>query len=775
MLHELLLALSGHPSPLLSNSKENEPLSPLLSSSEEALLRSIANLGNLHIEIRQSASQTSSSHPSIVCRAVSTAIVSTYLGRFQERILSIESGILQEDASFVGAYKTVPLSGVVGAFDGWERILQWLNRITQFIQSNDSCFGHVAEHGSAAAKQHTSGAQLINRLRDEAKTGYPDIEQVALGLVEVAESAWLRQLSAWVLYGRLPTSGMTGDLFIQDQGENGPDAFSCEVHKNKYPSFVTSTTANSILFIGKSINHIRSKLPSVLDAGTSVSDTHQSSLLAIHLNYLSSLKHPISSTKFSQVIGAIRNSLSQNALQKLLPLSDFLRVLCVLRGYFLLERGEFAIALIASADNSLSSKHQQNTVETHQKSAHRLGGILIKESEVAATLTRTWAALAALQSDEDDDADETMDLARELMCLSIRRERNPSAKPSLTSLPGSLSKLREIRTTFYDVLLATPTVLSIAVNSPQDLFLTPDDVEFYSQIHAYLLSIRRAHLHLTNLWKLSVLRRELSAIKDSSTNSQQLRSDSFNRVRKHNSKRTRSMRRVWALIGSAVYFLAELGEYFQGEIVTSSWTEFFTWLDPSTQKAGMKDRTILQSSTIIDSNATGSRPDSSSSARATTSYNQPVNLKPAQDPESLMLAHRRYLTAMVHGLLLDDQLFTQALRGLMQKLDHLGALMGGLSAAQKAVDPRCQNLSYQVEEESKLMRSLYEVCASVETDIHGLVGRLRDINMERLSEDLHAPLSGYTGGFDFVPYKGNGVDRLLLKLDSLGLHDMATT
>ena len=48
---------------------------------------------------------------------------------------------------------------------------------------------------------------LIDRLCETLQTGYEDIEQAAVSLVKVAETAWLKQVSAWILYGRLPTFG----------------------------------------------------------------------------------------------------------------------------------------------------------------------------------------------------------------------------------------------------------------------------------------------------------------------------------------------------------------------------------------------------------------------------------------------------------------------------------------------------------------------------------------------------------------------------------------
>lgn len=52
-----------------------------------------------------------------------------------------------------------------------------------------------------------SGAVIIDWLCDALQTGYIDIEEAALGLVRAAEMAWLKQVSGWVLYGRVPGVG----------------------------------------------------------------------------------------------------------------------------------------------------------------------------------------------------------------------------------------------------------------------------------------------------------------------------------------------------------------------------------------------------------------------------------------------------------------------------------------------------------------------------------------------------------------------------------------
>lgn len=90
-----------------------------------------------------------------------------------------------------------------------------------------------------------------------------------------------------------------------------------------------------------------------------------------------------------------------------------LHTLEALHNFFLLERGEFAIALITAADQYLKSRQMRTFTELLPKDADRLGRILIKEGEATAVLARAWTTLVALQVVEDADTDEELELARE--------------------------------------------------------------------------------------------------------------------------------------------------------------------------------------------------------------------------------------------------------------------------------------------------------------------------------------------------------------------------
>ena len=734
MLQELLLALSGHKSPLLSNDKDTQQLGPLLCPSEAALLRSIARLGNSRIELLKDVSVITTSHTSVVCRAVSSTIEFVQLAEFQQDILNVESKILQKDVALVGAYDIVPLSSVVSAFSGWRKKMDWLKSLVKYVQLGEvGLLNKSADNETTTStNRHASGAQVINWLRKESQTGYPDIEQMAIHLVKVAERAWLLQVSAWVLYGHLPEL-CAEDFLIQRDSHTGSKRESYGVRMDLCPTFVNSLTANSILFIGKSLDYLRSQ-GHTPDPQAGFLFTGEAPLLSSHLRHLSALEQPTNAVNFAAAIVNIRSSLSRNVLQKLLPLADIRQVLNVITNFFLLERGDFAVALIASADECLAARSNRLLDAPIQSDALRFGGIMIKEGEVTNVLNRTWAALAALQNDDDDDVDEDLDLARDIIRLSIKKHASHGTASFLSSA-GPFSILEAVKTTFSDVLLATPICLHVSISSPLDLFLGSAETEAYSMIHSYLLSVRRAHLHLTDLWKLSVLRKIRSSPDKGRANCKLPEQD-----RKRANKRFDSMRSTWAMISSAAFFLTELGEYLQGEVVSSSWKQFSKWLQPPEAPLS-------------------SHPPSPGSTEYVLSAKSPEK-RAAHDPQSLTIAHRAYLSALVHALILDDAAFTKLLKPMLTRLDHVAALVKRLSIIQQSTELG----NVHAAEENHIMRSLGEVRVTVEADLYSLMKRLSEVDAERLGGGPQ-PTANESEITGFEPWQGTGLYRLLMKLD----------
>ncbi|KAL5325675.1 hypothetical protein ACEPPN_006804 [Leptodophora sp. 'Broadleaf-Isolate-01'] len=731
MLHEILLSLSGHPSPLLT--ADHSSSSSILSPPEKALLSSIAHLSNLHCKLLAHTATIATSHPSSICQAVATAIKSTHLAKFQLKVLEVEDGILRKDAGTVGAYNIVPLTAIVGEFSGWTRRMEWFLEVVEFMM-----------------RGNCSGAMVIDRLCAAMQTGYVDVEEAALSLVRVSETAWLKQVSAWVLYGRLPSFGRE-DFFVQMVHGDVQEYHS---KAELLPAFVTAPTASSLLFIGRSLNHIRVK-------GVSSANSPELDLLSSHLQQLSTLKFPINSANFSRVITSIRVSLSQTTLQKLLPLSKVVEILSLLREFFLLGRGEFAIALITEADDKIRSRWRRSDNIGFDK-RDGLGNIVVKDGEVSAVLARTWAAMGSLQGqyEEEQDEDELLELARDLVQLSITK--SSSTTPSKKPKPASTI----VSTPFKNLLLSVPVALSLHIPSPLDLFLTPADVQIYSSVNAYLLSIHRAHLRLTDLWKITSLRRDHPAPPGPPYGSSTAGRNKVRTMRSRGKERSQAMRTVWATSSAAVFFLGETEAYLQGEVVQGTWVGFKKWL------AGEPSRPNTSNGTVDDDNDDDDiwlQAAREPMPQSTSTY--------THDPQTLADAHWRYLSALATSLLLTNSSFTDPLYHLLQQIDHLVALVYRVHSIWQSLDLEADEgvvdaFSDFHKEERDIKAQLVTVADRVKGGIEEIVKNLRDIDHEKEGWDsgFAELVLGEEGAY--IPAKVGRVDRLLMKLDFGGWFDV---
>jgi hypothetical protein len=773
MLHEILLSLSGHPSPLLryaANPSTSPPNSATkaLSPPELALLASLAHISDLHINLLHSTSQISTSSPSSIIRAVATAIDTLHLAAFRQKVLDVEESLLRKDAGLVGAYNLVPLTAVVGEFEPWRRRLEWLWSLVEIV-----------------GREGRKGSEAIDWLRGELTTGYQDVEETARSLVRVAETAWLKQVSAWILYGRLPSYG-EGDFFVQrvkkgGSGEGkggGEDAVEEEyisVH-GLLPGFVSASTAGSMLFIGQSLNRIRSR--SLGDPG----GLHGTGHLSSQLRELSKLEYPLDSASFGATITHIRQYLSRTTLRKLLPLSRVMEVLQLLRDFFLLGRGEFAMALIQQADERIRSRWRRaENLAYETKKRDGLGTVVLKEGEVSAVLARTWAALGSMQGQHADE-DPEMELARDLLRLTLGKSLTPSTSGEGTGL-GAISP-----TPFHNLLFSVPVTMTLQVPPSVDLFLGQSDLSIYTAINAYLLSIRRAHIRLTDLWKMTSLRRHHPPPPYRAGR------EKTRLLRSRHIARENALRSTWATSSAAIFFLAETEGYLQTEVVAGLWDGLMNWITTGNddqrpdQPRPKNDVFPPPSHSQDEDDIWMAAASSSSSPSKTTISNNPddQSTTPDHDPQSLSQAHRTYLRALIHRLLLTHRSFTEALYELLVHIDRLVALVTRLQAVWTAADLEedvgvVDAFINHEQEESRVLRDLRVVERKVRDGVEAVVAVLRaleggrggsvaeagdeggdrnaveeDGEMEWREEGMYVPRR--VGGV-------GGVGRLLMKLD----------
>lgn len=787
MLHEILLSLSGHPSPLLRHDHSGPSASALISPPETQLLDTAAHLSDLHCKLKEQTGRINSTHPSAICRAVSTAIVAIHLAGFQQKIIEVEDSILRKDAALVGAYNIVPLTAVVGQFTGWTRRLEWLWELTEFIS--------IDEDGRD--KQPCRASKLIDRLRGELQTGYADIAETARSLLRVAETCWLKQVSAWILYGRRPTVGGY-DFFIREDEE---EEQGYKIDHDLLPLFVTPSTAASMLFIGVSINRARSR------ASTDLSASGLGHLASQHQE-LAQLSSPLNTVVFARAVTSVRYTLSRTTLQKLLPLVKVLEILKVLREFFLIGRGEFAIALTQQADERIRDRWRRADNFAYEK-RDTLGTVVVKEGEVAAVLARTWAFLGSMQSQHADE-DEALELARDLLLLHVSKstEAATPAKGSNRTRDKTLEAI--VTTPFRNLLFSVPVTLTMRIQSPLDLFLTHSDLQIYTAINSYLLSIRRAHLRLTDLWKITSLRRHHPPPPRAPYGNTKGGIAKTRLLRERASLRSSIMRSTWSTSRAAIFFLGETEAYLQVEVVEGLWSHFHSWLtgSSSTRDSAREPSRPSTSHDGAHGNTTNNNTRSPPEDSPPLPENSHHHHHPNHDPQTLGTAHRHYLSALTRRLLLTQPTFTSPLYDLLIQTDHLVALVHRMHGIWVAADLESDEgvvdaFSNLEAEERDVRAQLRGVERRVKHGIENVVASLRTLSLDAafaaemegeegssatagtadgdldldLDLDLDVDINAdgdETSAGKYRPRRVGGIDRLLMKLDFGGWFGSST-
>jgi hypothetical protein len=187
--------------------------------------------------------------------------------------------------------------------------------------------------------------------------------------------------------------------------------------------------------------------------------------------------------------------------------------------------------------------------------------------------------------------------------------------------------------------------------------------------------------------------------------------------------------------------LSEISAYFEGEIIRESWDLFEEWVKQPASEQPL---------------------DESHRSMAT----DPANSTTQKDPETLASGHRAFLASLTYALLLNDVPFTKELRSLLGNVDHLIAFFDRLLEIQQKLDMEYDaggETAYTAEEERRISLELDRARKRVDSDLKSVVNRLRRLDQERIGSGRYSSVS--TGESGFEPWKGGGVDRLLMKLE----------
>lgn len=540
-----------------------------------------------------------------------------------------------------------------------------------------------------------------------------------------------------------------------------------------------------MLFIGTSLNRVKTR--SSIDPGNAGLG-HLSS----QLQTLANLTSPLNSIAFSRAITSIRLTLSRTTLQKLLPLSKVLEMLTLLRGFFLLGRGEFAMALTQQADEAIRSRWRRADNLAYQKQ-YGLGTVTVKEGEVATVLTKTWAVLGSMQGQHAEEDDE-LEIARDLLRLNLSKTKaSTPVKGKSNTDHQSPSSISVVNTPFRNLLFSVPVVLTSHIPAPLDLFLTVSDVQAYTSINSYLLSIRRSHLHLIDLWKITSLRRHHPPPPRPPYSTTKGGVSRTRALRERWSNRSSAMRSTWSTSSAAIFFLAETEAYLQIEVVEGLWEDFHRWLTVR----GDHDKEQSSASSIDERSSAAANDIAEDDVRKNNKESIRNSTTPHHDPQTLTTAHHLYLRTLTRRLLLTQSSFTDSLYDLLVHVDHLVALVHRLHGIWTSMDLEADEgvvdaFSDLHAEEADVRVHIRDVEANVKRGVESVVGILRNLSMDSAFmaevEDGDAAGDGEEDGglglglgvgdeadgeegTRYTPRRTGGIDRLLMKLDFGGWFD----
>ncbi|KAJ1963830.1 hypothetical protein IWQ62_003100 [Dispira parvispora] len=211
MLHELLLALSGHPGEVFVKTATGLQVAahvPYLHPSERDTLNEILKIGYAFIKIEAFVDSQSpltysttgndasalihQNEPdhSLYLAALQTAIRDVVLTPYCQYIVELEQRILREDEFLRTA---TPLSFVRSQLEPFSTPLQTLVGLIH----------RLTQRGTQNAESALRGARVLDMLRENCHSGVPQVVRMMKQLYDRCVCVWWNQVFPWVIHGRI--------------------------------------------------------------------------------------------------------------------------------------------------------------------------------------------------------------------------------------------------------------------------------------------------------------------------------------------------------------------------------------------------------------------------------------------------------------------------------------------------------------------------------------------------------------------------------------------
>lgn len=726
---EVLLALAGYESPLFDASHREHFSS--ITPPEAAALESLGRLASIHRALQERVKQILREAPSLICRAIAERIDSFHLPQFLDAIIAFERDVLLRDSSVVGAYEIVSLSLLVNTFSPWTRKITFLWSIASTI---------LPSKGEAETQPERpavfKAAEILDKLRSDVFTGYEDIEKAAKDLIGIAEGAWLKQLSTWILIGETPEITHC-DFFIRPKRKDQQGLSRHTIVSKALPEFLSQATAKSILFLGITFRRLGESDSIEQERNSRENVRSRAKDFTVHTARLEPLKNvssPIDVQVFDVAISQIRARLGRELAEGVLPTSSILSTLRLSRQFLLGGRTDFVERLINEADIYLQTRNKTSSRQKNATGSALLTGFMIEGPEIGQVLNKTWAAIAPSLNSQTQDQE--LEWAREHLKLMLAPEADETSdlkhgnSDADDEASDAIASLEVPDSPLKDLLLSTSTIISLMLPPSLNLFFSPQDKMAYTTLNSLIVATSRGREHLLGLWRQTKLRRNHVPLVNHTVRGSERSMAPIQKARKKNEAREAALRNVWASAEAVVRLLTEFSNFISVDVIEDSWSTFYSWA------------------------AGGEVPDSN-------------NIH--QDLEELAKAHRNYLVHLLHATMLDEKECMTKLRHLLVTCDQLVALLLRLQAVQGKLDLQSEGVEMGEanleREEADIRDQLEQSSTMLNSALNDLTATFREINERRSTSDGDSEQTVNSKGFQ--PRSGRaGIDRLLLRIDS---------
>ncbi|RLN56948.1 hypothetical protein BBJ29_000870 [Phytophthora kernoviae] len=340
MHHELFLALLGHTGDVIERRSDGffvRADAGFLSQAQKSVLNRLLRLGFAFSCLDQFARQAASL-PSVYLHALAQA-VERQLQRYSDAVVGLEAKILRSSAVF-------PLSNLMFELEEFMEVLPEVCALVSKLQA-------PTEPQSVSCIR---GAKLLSVVHRSTSSGFPRVRKCMQELLYACHRVLFKQILSWMIYGEIVDP--YGEFFIKKQTAVGSDgsAVSTEaasVYGNSASAllwhqqfsmdlgavpldYFPTAVAESVFVIGKAVH--------ILTRANEFTPREEQEVIKVISELAQRPEFDVITVEHA--VEKVRRHVASRLHEDVVVKSDFVGYLRVLKGFFLLSRGEVFQAFI---------------------------------------------------------------------------------------------------------------------------------------------------------------------------------------------------------------------------------------------------------------------------------------------------------------------------------------------------------------------------------------------------------------------------------------------